>query len=140
VGSFKLNFFSPTSLTDSLFRHRGRYINADNPSYFYGGQLFGGVGGVAEGSQGRCRPVGFVLAHQMVRRLGDEHGAEQVQHHPDGAHDAKRNVRRERAERVRIQYAGDDEELKYRAQTTYTIETNTAIVKLPKIAYVVQMF
>lgn len=69
----------------------------------------------------------------MVRRLGDEHDAEQVQHHPHGAHDAKRNIRRERAERVRIQYAGDYEELKYRAQTTYTIKTNTVIVELPNL-------
>jgi len=59
-----------------------------------------------------------VFARQKVRRLGYAQRADQMEQRPNGAHQAKRHVLGERAERVREQYAGHDEELKYRSQTT----------------------
>jgi len=87
-------------------------------SYFDRGQFFGGVGGVPECLQRDGRPAVVVLADQKVRRLGYAQRSDQMEQHPHGARQTKRHVRDERAERVREQYAGDDEELKYRSQTT----------------------
>jgi len=88
------------------------------PSYFDRGQFFGRVAKVPEGVQRGGRPAVVVLADQKVRRLGYAQRSDQMEQHPNGARQTERHVRDERAERVREQYAGDDEELKYRPQTT----------------------
>lgn len=94
------------------------YLRVNIAFYFDSRQFFGRVGKVPKSLQSCGRSVVMVFVHQEIRRLGYAQCSDQMEKRPNGTHQAKRYVLQERAERVRQQYAGYDEELKYRSQTT----------------------